>query len=110
MKRMDDPARTHGKKRSGKWRTVRRDHLAANPTCIACGGSKKIEVHHCLPFHLHPELELDPANLVSLCEGNPHVNCHLAWGHYYDFSNINPDVKATAAWIMDQYWARKPKK
>ena len=45
--------------RSGKWRTVRRTHLEKNPTCAACGTTKRLIVHHCKPVYLDPKKELD---------------------------------------------------
>jgi 5-methylcytosine-specific restriction enzyme A len=87
-----------GVARSGHWATVRKEHLALHPTCEVCGGSGKLEVHHRRPFHLHPELELDPANLVTLCEsGKGGVNCHLHFGHLGSFKSFNVDVIADAA-------------
>ena len=82
-------------KRSGKWPSVRKTHLEAHPTCELCGGTKKLNVHHIKPFHLHPELELDPSNLITLCEEDRGgVNCHLFFGHLGNFrTGVNPDVR-----------------
>jgi hypothetical protein len=87
----------NGAKRSSKWGSFRKAFLKKNPTCCVCGGSKKLEAHHIKPFHLHPELELDESNLISLCEGNGSVNCHLFVGHLGNFKGLNADVKADAA-------------
>jgi 5-methylcytosine-specific restriction protein A len=81
-----------GVARSGKWVTVRKHHLEQFPTCTVCGGTKNINVHHIQPFHLQPELELEPTNLLTLCEGNPNLNCHLVIGHSFNFKGYNPDV------------------
>jgi len=82
-----------GSKRSGKWPTVRKRHLQLHPTCAVCGGKKKLEVHHIKPFHLHPDLELEMTNLISLCENdNDGINCHLAFGHLGSFKSLNEDV------------------
>ena len=74
--------------RSPKWSQVRKEHLKNNPKCIACGRDSKLEVHHINPVHLYPEMELDPANLVTLC-GDP---CHLLFGHFMNFKSWNKDV------------------
>lgn len=79
-------------KRSPQWAAVERKHLQAQPTCAACGTRTRVQVHHVKPFHLHPELELDPANLVSLCMDGP--ECHLRIGHGDDFKAFNPNVIA----------------
>lgn len=96
-KRTIKKAKEQGAKRSGKWPTVRKAHLAKNPSCEVCGGTKKIEVHHIKPFHLHPELELDPSNLISLCEGASDVNCHLLFGHLGNFKSLNKNVVEDSA-------------
>lgn len=94
-----------GTTRSGHWPTVRKQHLALHPTCELCGGSEKLEVHHRRPFHLHPDLELDPDNLVTLCEANKDgVNCHLFAGHLGNFKSFNVDVLVDAA-----HWFKKIK-
>jgi hypothetical protein len=85
-------------KRSEHWPKVRKAFLAGK-VCAVCGGKKKLEAHHMKPFHLVPELELDPTNLIALCEGNPDINCHLAIGHNFNFKGFNPDVIADSAAI-----------
>ncbi len=87
-----------GTARSGKWAGVRAAHLKLHPTCALCGGSEALEVHHRKPFHLHPELELDPENLITLCESKRDgVNCHLFCGHLGNFKSLNADVETDAA-------------
>ena len=89
-----------GNKRSSKWPTVRKHHLQINPTCAVCNGKSKLEVHHIKPFQKYPELELDPTNLISLCESKSYgIICHLAIGHLGNYKNINPNViKDAATW------------
>ena len=90
-------------KRSGHWATVRKLHLEKCPSCQVCGGTEKLEVHHIQPFHLNPDLELHPENLVTLCEsGKGGLNCHLAFGHLGNFKQFNPEVQADAF-----TWCRK---
>ena len=87
-----------GMKRSDKWPKARAAHLKQFPTCAVCGGTEKIEIHHCKPFHLHPELELDPTNFISLCEANKDgFDCHLGIGHNGSFKAYNPNVREDAA-------------
>jgi hypothetical protein len=81
-------------KRSSKWDEVRDEVVQSHPTCAACGSTKKLQVHHIEPFHLHPELELDVKNLIVLCMD---VNeCHLEIGHGGSFRCYNPRVVAQA--------------
>jgi len=79
------------KTRSPQWSEVRRHHLEYQSKCQACWGTDHLQVHHIKSFSTHPELELDPNNLITLCEA-PSRNCHLTWGHLYDWHNINPFV------------------
>lgn len=87
--------------RSNKWPAVRAEHLRKYPTCAVCGGSKYQEVHHKLPFHLHPEMELEPTNLITLCESNKNgVNCHLFVGHLGNYKSFNVAVDSDASlWL-----------
>lgn len=78
--------------RSGHWPTIRAEHLKSQAECQACGARTNLEVHHIKPFHLHPELELDLGNLITLCEGP--CNCHLTWGHFHAWKAFNPNVIA----------------
>ena len=55
-----------GNARSPHWPRVRLRWLVDHPTCEACGRKQMLNVHHVAPFHLHPEKELDPANLVTV--------------------------------------------
>jgi 5-methylcytosine-specific restriction endonuclease McrA len=89
-----------GSKRSGHWPTIRKEHLKKNPVCAVCGGDKMLEVHHKLPFHLDPTLELNPVNLITLCESKDNgINCHLGVGHLGNFKSYNRDIeKDEAEW------------
>lgn len=83
-----------GQPRSGSWPRVRREHLQREPACAACGRSKDLEVHHIVPFHQRPELELEESNLITLC-GDP---CHLVFGHLLDYRRrANQHVREDAA-------------
>ena len=80
-------------KRSPAWRKLEKEHLAKEPVCQWCGGRKSLQVHHIVPFHLKPIRELDPSNLITLCEAIG-LNCHLQHGHNDDWRKVNPDVVA----------------
>lgn len=85
-----------GKQRSPHWHTVEKHFLETNPTCAACGGKEKLNVHHCVPFHLDPEKELDPNNLITLCM-KMGQECHLLIGHGGSFKAFNENVREDAA-------------
>lgn len=74
--------------RSPKWKTVRKEFLENNPSCAACGRISKLEVHHIEPVHVNPDRELDPSNLITLCD-NP---CHLVFGHLLNYKSWNESV------------------
>ena len=84
--------RALGAKRSNHWRTVRNAFIKKNPACAYCSGFLDLQVHHVQPFHIKPEKELDPDNLITLCE-HAGINCHLKIGHLNNWKSFNPDVK-----------------
>lgn len=84
-----------GAPRSPEWGRVHREHLEQHTTCAVCGSGKDLEVHHIKPFHLFPELELDPGNLVTLCTSKKlGFNDHLIVGHGGNYMFYNQ-------WLMD---------
>lgn len=95
----DKPA-THEAPRSSKWPKVREDYLKVHPGCESCGlVDKGNNVHHVLPFHLFPELELDAGNFVTLCTKH---GCHFLIGHCANFEFYNTHVREDAALILSR--------
>lgn len=90
-------------RRSSQWKDVRNKFINEYNVCAVCGGKDNLEVHHIIPFHIAPELELDEDNLITLCERKKYgINCHLFIGHLGNYKRYNPDV------IFDSiYWYRK---
>jgi len=86
--------------RSPGWAKTRREHLKKFPICANCGEKKFVgmQVHHIVPFHCDPTLELEPSNLITLCS-NP--RCHLDKGHlgYWKSWNVSV-IEDCEAW----YW------
>lgn len=80
--------------RSGQWARVRREHLEREPACIACGRADDLEVHHVVPYHEDKSLELDHANLATMCR-----DCHYSVAHAYDWKSWRPDVRRLAETI-----------
>lgn len=78
-----------GVQRSSQWDKVRREHLANHPYCAACGYTKQLQVHHIKPYHLFPELELDPTNLITLGVDCPSGNHHYLFGHLHNWRSYN---------------------
>ena len=100
-------AQKHGISRSPLWSHVRAAHLARQPACVCCKPGMSpptLQVHHIFPFHFcillgRPDLELDPRNLITLCEtgnGNPAANHHLLIGHLNSFESSNLAVQHDA--------------
>ena len=77
------------KKRSSEWPKVEKEFREKHSICEACGSSKNLNVHHKKPFHLYPQLELEPSNLITLCMDK---ECHLKLGHGGDWKAYNPHV------------------
>jgi hypothetical protein len=89
-------ANLHGIFRSPEWPRVAHEHLKREPACVACGHKgKHLQVHHIKPFHLHPHLELDPDNLITLCEA-PGREHHLLLGHLDAWDSYNEHIRADA--------------
>lgn len=82
-------------KRSTQWPKARKAWLNNHPTCAACGSKDCVQVHHKKPFHIYPELELNPINFITLCERSP-VNDHLEIGHLGNWKNFNTNVESDA--------------
>ena len=85
--------REHVVKRFGRsrgWSKVRKAHLKKQPFCMACGSKRKLEVHHILDFSEHPEMELAPRNLLTLCRSG--CQCHFTFGHLGSWKSINSRV------------------
>jgi 5-methylcytosine-specific restriction endonuclease McrA len=81
--------------RSPRWPAARDKYLKKVGKCEACGSTVDLQVHHVKPFHLHPDLELDPTNFISLCMDTN--ECHLNIGHGDSFKAYNPNVREDAA-------------
>lgn len=94
----------HEPPRSPAWPYVERTVLHLHPYCACCGPTAEakpaLQVHHRLPFHYcialgRPDMELDPRNLIVLCEtehGRPEPNHHLLIGHLGNFQSDNVHV------------------
>lgn len=81
--------------RSMAWPAVREMYLAFYPACAVCGTTKRVEAHHIVPVHIDPAMELDPANLVTLCR-RLRGGHHLAFGHLGNWKRQNPCVVEAA--------------
>lgn len=89
--------RKKSRERSTRWPAARRKHIKAFPECAACGSRVGLQAHHVAPFHLAPERELDPTNLLTLCESVGGLECHEFFGHGANFRAYVPDVRAIAS-------------
>lgn len=96
-----DP-RAFGASRSSGWSSVRNSYLEQYDFCAVCGYKKNLNVHHIKPFHLFPDLELDPDNLITLGEKCPTGNHHLFVGHLGNWASFNEKVVHDAS-----YWLHK---
>lgn len=84
--------------RSPKWRTVRKKFLLEHNKCEACGTTKDLEIHHIVPVHIDPTLELEESNLITLCS----KSCHLLFGHFMDWKSHNPQVEKDCLMLRDK--------
>lgn len=79
------------------WPALRAVHLKREPRCCCCRTRKNLDVHHVRPVGLYPELELDAANVMTLCRP-----CHFLVAHLGDWRSWNPLVRADAAWLRNK--------
>ena len=104
MENTENNKQIHAHNRSSLWPSVERSHLALNPGCAVCGATESVVVHHILPVPYclavgRPELELDPRNLITLCQSRTGILCddhHLYIGHLGDYHAFNLDVREDA--------------
>ena len=61
--------------RSPRWPAFVHQLLRERPLCEGCGRRSETG-HHVIPFHVRPDLELDPGNVVPVCPPCPFVVCH----------------------------------
>lgn len=87
--------RSIGQKRSSHWRSLEKSILSASPTCAACGSNIRLQVHHKVPFHINPELELEKSNLIVLCMSPK--ECHYKLGHGENFKAWSETVEEDSA-------------
>lgn len=88
--------------RSSLWGSIRKEFLSKNNQCAVCGRKKDLEVHHIIPVHVDPSLELDKDNLITLCANS----CHILFGHLMDFKSWNPNVIKDCDTMRDKISAR----
>lgn len=100
---LDIASREFGCKRSPKWTRVRKAHLKEHPECAACGGKTSLDVHHIIPYHLRPDLELESSNLLTLCEKSERFGwaCHRLLGHTLNWKLHNPNVVKCAKYVRE---------
>lgn len=90
--------------RNEEWSRVRNEFIQENGAfCQVCLKTTKLNVHHIIPFHIDPTLELDKSNLIVLCT-NDAVNCHYLYGHLLDWKSYNPTCRDDV-----QIWQQKIK-
>jgi 5-methylcytosine-specific restriction endonuclease McrA len=80
-------------RRRQDWLRLKARHLKKEPCCQACGRRGALDVHHIVPVHIAPALELSEHNLITLC-ASP---CHLVFGHLMSYNCYNKDVRRMVA-------------
>jgi 5-methylcytosine-specific restriction enzyme A len=82
-----------GVPRDPKWPAKEKEHLKKEPKCRCCGSTKKLNVHHKIPYHIDKSKELDNDNLITLCMDH---NCHFFIGHLLNWESYNENVEEDA--------------
>jgi hypothetical protein len=91
-----------GAKRHPQWYAVRAKHLVTSPACAICGVARFVEVHHKVPVHVDDSLELDPGNLVTLCDERASRH-HFEVGHGGDWRMWNQAIDADIEYLSGMY-------
>ncbi|MGZ3770082.1 MAG: HNH endonuclease [Bdellovibrio sp.] len=95
--------KTQGHKRSPLWHDFRKKHIKEK--CEVCESTENLELHHIIPFHKDKSKELDPKNVITLCEDKcGGLNCHQAIGHLGSYKSWNVNVRKDA-----KAWSKKIK-
>lgn len=94
-----DPGLVGSQPRSPRWPAVMKDFLRGK-ACSVCGATKGLTAHHVVPFHVDPTRELDPANLLAVCDHAPNATCHLEVAHLGDWRRWNPEIREHAATLL----------
>jgi len=84
-----------GLKRNPSWEHDSRLWLKDHNECAATGWTYKLQIHHVLPFHLFPQLEMDESNWIVLTE-NPLFEAHFEIGHNKNWREYNIHVRIDA--------------
>lgn len=93
LRKEPDPG-AHDKQRDHRWPAASKAFLIGK-VCAGCGRQDSLATHHVKPFHLFPDLEMEPANWIPLCESP--LACHFALGHLGNWSEWCPEVREEAA-------------
>lgn len=88
--------------RSSGWRKVRNIQIENYPECAICEKNHSLEAHHNIPFAVDPSLELDPANLTTLCS-----KCHFLFGHCNYWRAYNAKLIQTICFMKSIIQGRK---
>lgn len=67
--------------------------------CLVCGGKKKLQAHHTLPWHIWPQWGMEPRLWAPLCRGNNEIDCHAICGHAGNMRGTNIFVLEFAGMI-----------
>ncbi len=99
----DEPGVYGAVPRSPKWPAVRTEYMRSSPRCEACGTVRDLNVHHVIPFHERPDLELSKANLITLCRKHHFEIGHLCGDGNHNWALCsNPRVREDAAKMREE--------
>ena len=93
--------------RSPQWRITKREFAKLHPkkcSINACKAVFFIELHHCIPFHIRPDLENDFSNLRWFCRKH-----HLEVAHLFNFQSYCPDLDKVIN-LINEYIKNRPTK
>ncbi len=80
--------------RSSKWPSFIKKIKKEVGRCAVCAKRKGLEGHHIRPFHIYPDLELNPDNITILCRRH-----HFILGHLEYWKSYNPQMAETISYF-----------
>lgn len=88
---------------------AKKDYVSLYRECAVCGSIKGLEVHHCKPVHVFPELACEFSNFITLCDGITNNGCHNRLGHWGNFkTKFNPNIRQLAVYSRMQMEKEDP--
>ncbi len=87
--------------RGSRWSAIRKEALRRTPFCATCGKTRRLQVHHIIPYRL--TMDNTQSNLVPLC-----ISCHKsAESIFHDLEAENVPLDGAKAMLFFAFMERR---